>query len=105
LDWETPGGAKSLGVSDRLETFSPGMRADIVAVRANDRTIRGSMPPDFALTQVAKPQNGDFVMIGGAVHKSYRAGLSIYCRAGTVGPNAQDGSAPSGAKRIHKTPS
>jgi cytosine/adenosine deaminase-related metal-dependent hydrolase len=70
LDWATRGGAKGLGLDSRIGILSPGMRADIIAVRTEDLNTVGAMNPDFALTHSAQPQNVEFAMIDGVVHKS-----------------------------------
>jgi 5-methylthioadenosine/S-adenosylhomocysteine deaminase len=69
LDWAIRGGAESLGLSDRIGTLSVGKRADIIAVKASDLNTVAAMSPQFALTHAAQPENVQFVMVDGKVHK------------------------------------
>jgi 5-methylthioadenosine/S-adenosylhomocysteine deaminase len=69
LDWAVRGGAKSLGLDQRIGRLAPGMRADIIAVRTGDLNTVGAFSPEFLLTHSAQPDDVDFVMIDGTVHK------------------------------------
>jgi 5-methylthioadenosine/S-adenosylhomocysteine deaminase len=69
LQWATMGGAEALGLGKTIGSLTAGKRADIIAVRTD---AIGSSPvknADFLLTHAARPNDVDFVMIDGVVHK------------------------------------
>lgn len=69
LDWAVAGGARSLGLQDSVGRLQPDMRADIIAIRTDDLNTIGAYSPEFLLTHSARPENVDFVMIDGKIHK------------------------------------
>jgi cytosine/adenosine deaminase-related metal-dependent hydrolase len=67
--WATAGGASSLNLGHQVGVLKSGLRADIIAVRMKDLNTVNAMSPAFLLTHAARPENVDFVMIDGQVHK------------------------------------
>lgn len=69
LDWATIGGARSLGLGDLVGSLTPGRRADVIAIRTDALNLAPAGSVEFLLTHSARPENVDFVMVDGVVHK------------------------------------
>lgn len=69
LQWATMGGARALGLSRVIGSLTVGKRADIIAVRMDRLNTAPVRNVDFMLTHAARPNDVDFVMIDGVVHK------------------------------------
>lgn len=69
LDWAIGGGARALGVASLVGSLAPGRRADIIAIRRDALNTEPVGSVDALLTHAAQPDNVDFVMIDGVVHK------------------------------------
>lgn len=69
LQWATMGGAEALGIAKSVGSLSIGKRADIIAIRSDTLNTRPVKNIDVLLTHAARPNDVDFVMIDGVVHK------------------------------------
>ena len=69
LQWATMGGAEALGISKLVGSLTVGKRADLIAVRMDSLNTNPVKNVDFLLTHAARPNDVDFVMIDGVVHK------------------------------------
>jgi len=69
LEMATMGGARALGIADRVGSLAPGKRADIILVRTTDVNMAPFTDPDRMIVQSASPANVDTVMIDGRVLK------------------------------------
>lgn len=72
LRWATAEGAATMGLGDGIGRVAVGMRADLIAVRADAINTAPHADPVSMLTHAAQPANVDTVLIDGVVHK--RAG-------------------------------
>jgi cytosine/adenosine deaminase-related metal-dependent hydrolase len=69
LELATMGGAKALGISDRVGSLSPGKRADLILVRTTDLNMVPLTEPVRMLVQAAQPANIALVMVDGRILK------------------------------------
>eukprot|EP00456_Euglypha_rotunda_P007534 TRINITY_DN11350_c0_g2_i2.p3 TRINITY_DN11350_c0_g2~~TRINITY_DN11350_c0_g2_i2.p3 ORF type:complete len:127 (-),score=21.13 TRINITY_DN11350_c0_g2_i2:398-778(-) len=69
LRWATTDGAQSLGLRKQVSALTPGMRADVIAVRADASNTTPSADLPSLLTHSARPDNVSLVLIDGVVHK------------------------------------
>jgi 5-methylthioadenosine/S-adenosylhomocysteine deaminase len=69
LEMATMGGARALGIADRVGSLTPGKRADIILVRTTDVNIAPFTEPVHMIVQSANPSNVDTVMIDGRILK------------------------------------
>ena len=69
LEMATMGGAKALGLADRVGSLTPGKRADLILVRTTDLNMAPMTEPVRMLVQSAQPANVDTVVIDGRVLK------------------------------------
>jgi 5-methylthioadenosine/S-adenosylhomocysteine deaminase len=69
LEWATIGGARAFMMEDRIGTLSPGKKADIVMLRANDVNMAPVYDPVFSIVEIAGAGNVDTVIIDGVVRK------------------------------------
>jgi 5-methylthioadenosine/S-adenosylhomocysteine deaminase len=69
LELATMGGARALGIADRVGSLTPGKRADIILVRTTDVNMAPLTEPAHMIVQSANPSNVDTVMIDGRVLK------------------------------------
>lgn len=79
LAWATLGGARAMGLEDRIGSLTPGKQADIVMLRADDLNLFPVHDPVFSVVEMANGGNVDTVMIAGRIAK--RAGQLTYPRA------------------------
>ena len=76
LEWATIGGAKALRLDNRIGSITPGKKADIVMLRANDLNLYPVHDPVYAITEIATGANVEHVMINGEFRK--RGGKLLY---------------------------
>ena len=69
LEWATIGGARAFLMEDRIGTLTPGKKADIVMLRANDINMAPVYDPIFSIVEIAGAGNVDTVIIDGIVRK------------------------------------
>lgn len=72
LDWATMGGARMLGLDDRIGSLTPGKRADLILVDAGGIALRPVHDPVASVLFHAGPRDVDSVMVDGRFRK--RAG-------------------------------
>ena len=75
IELTTIDGARALGLADHVGSLTPGKRADIVLIRADDVNIAPAADIESAIVRSATPANVDTVMIDGRILK--RAGELI----------------------------
>lgn len=79
LTWATLGGARALGLEDKIGSLTPGKKADVILINGNDLNI---FPVHDAVTSVVQQANGsnvDTVLIDGEVLK--RGGKLVHSAA------------------------
>ena len=69
LEWATIGGARAFMMEDKIGTLTPGKKADIVMLRANDVNMAPVYDPVFSIVEIAGAGNVDTVIIDGIVRK------------------------------------
>jgi cytosine/adenosine deaminase-related metal-dependent hydrolase len=69
LEIATMGGARALGIADRVGSLTPGKRADIILVRTTDLNMAPFTDPVHMIVQSTNPSNVDMVMIDGRILK------------------------------------
>jgi cytosine/adenosine deaminase-related metal-dependent hydrolase len=69
LEWATIGGARAFQMEDTIGTLSPGKKADIVMLRANDVNMAPVHDPVYSIVEMAGAGNVDTVIIDGVVRK------------------------------------
>jgi len=69
LEWATINGAKAFKLDHRIGTLSPGKRADIVMLRADDLNLAPVYDPIFSIVEIAGAGNVDTVIIDGVTRK------------------------------------
>ncbi len=69
LEIATMGGAKALGLADRVGSLTPGKRADLILVRTTDLNVAPFTDPVRMLVQAAQPSNIELVMVDGRILK------------------------------------
>ena len=69
LEWATVGGARAFLMEDKIGTLSPGKKADIVMLRANDINMAPVYDPVYSIVEIAGAGNVDTVIIDGIVRK------------------------------------
>ncbi|HEY8578841.1 MAG TPA: amidohydrolase family protein, partial [Beijerinckiaceae bacterium] len=75
LEMATMGGARALGIADRVGSLTPGKRADLILVRTTDVNMAPFTDPEHMVVQSANPSNVDTVVIDGRILK--RAGRLV----------------------------
>ena len=63
----SPMGAIDLGIADKTGSLTPGKRADIILIRANDINMTPIGDPYEALVHRAQPGNVDTVIVDGRI--------------------------------------
>ncbi|MEV6707811.1 amidohydrolase family protein [Micromonospora wenchangensis] len=76
IEMATINGAKALGLADVTGSITPGKRADIVLIRADDLNIAPIGDLESTLVRSATPANIDTVLIDGRIVKQNRAMVS-----------------------------
>jgi 5-methylthioadenosine/S-adenosylhomocysteine deaminase len=69
LEMGTIGGARALGIADRVGSLTPGKRADIILVRTDAINMAPMADPARMIVQAAQPANVDTVMVDGRILK------------------------------------
>jgi cytosine/adenosine deaminase-related metal-dependent hydrolase len=69
LEWATIGGARAFLMEDSIGTLTPGKKADIVMLRANDINMAPVYDPVYSIVEIAGAGNVDTVIIDGIVRK------------------------------------
>jgi 5-methylthioadenosine/S-adenosylhomocysteine deaminase len=69
LEWTTINGARAFMLDKKIGRLSPGKKADIVMLRANDVNIAPVYDPVYSIVEIAGPGNVDTVIIDGIVRK------------------------------------
>jgi cytosine/adenosine deaminase-related metal-dependent hydrolase len=69
LEWATINGARCFGLDDRIGTLSPGKKADIVMLNADDMNMTPVWDPVYSIVDVAGAGNVDTVIIDGVIRK------------------------------------
>lgn len=78
LRWATVGGAKALGLADRIGSLRPGHKADLIMLRAGDLNLFPVHDPVFSVVEQAHAGNVDTVIVDGIVRK--RGGQLLFDR-------------------------
>ncbi|MFB2587009.1 amidohydrolase family protein [Herbiconiux liukaitaii] len=66
LEFATMGGARALGLADRIGSITPGKQADLVCIRAGDLNLAPVLDPVAAVVLGAHEGNVDTVFVAGA---------------------------------------
>ncbi len=69
LEWTTINGAKAFRMDGQIGTLSPGKKADIVMLRADDVNMAPVYDPVYSIVEIAGAGNVDTVIIDGVVRK------------------------------------
>lgn len=69
LTWATIGNARAIGLEHRVGSITPGKKADLVMLRANDLNLFPVHDPLLSITDQAHSGNVDTVIIDGVVRK------------------------------------
>jgi 5-methylthioadenosine/S-adenosylhomocysteine deaminase len=69
LEWATIGGARAFLMDGKIGTLSPGKKADIVMLRADDINMAPVHDPVYSIVEIAGAGNVDTVIIDGIVRK------------------------------------
>jgi cytosine/adenosine deaminase-related metal-dependent hydrolase len=69
LEWATVNGAKAFGLDNKIGTLSPGKKADIVMLRANDLNMTPVYDPILSIVEIAGAGNVDTVIVDGVIRK------------------------------------
>ena len=86
LNMTTMNGAKALGLSDVTGSLTPGKRADVILIRANDLNMAPFHDAKSAIVKSARVANVDTVLIDGRIRK--RGGQLIGIDAPEIVANA-----------------
>lgn len=76
LKWATIAGAKAFGLDHRVGSLTPGKKADLVLLRANDLNLVPIHSPLYSVAEQAHGGNVDTVFIDGVLRK--RAGKLLF---------------------------
>jgi 5-methylthioadenosine/S-adenosylhomocysteine deaminase len=71
LIWATRNGARAFGLDKEIGSLSPGKKADIVMLRANDINMAPVWDPVYSIVEIAGAGNVDTVIIDGVVRKEH----------------------------------
>jgi cytosine/adenosine deaminase-related metal-dependent hydrolase len=69
IELTTIDGARALGLADTIGSLTPGKRADVILIRADDINIAPAADVESAIVRSATPANVDTVMIDGRILK------------------------------------
>ena len=76
LMWATIGNARAIGLEDQIGSITPGKKADIMMLRADDLNLFPVHDPLMSITDQAHAGNVDTVMIDGVIRK--QAGRRVF---------------------------
>ncbi|MBN8940527.1 MAG: amidohydrolase family protein [Rhizobiales bacterium] len=76
LAWATIGNARAIGLEDQIGSLTPGKKADIVMLRANDLNLFPVHDPLLSIVEQASAGNVDTVIIDGIIRK--QAGRRVF---------------------------
>jgi cytosine/adenosine deaminase-related metal-dependent hydrolase len=82
LELATIGGARSMGLGDRIGSLVPGKRADLIMVNTRQVNLAVFTEPVHLLVEAAQPANVDTVVVDGTILK--RAGALTTVDVGEV---------------------
>jgi cytosine/adenosine deaminase-related metal-dependent hydrolase len=71
LEWITLGGARALGLEERIGSLTPGKQADIVLLDSGQLNMQPVSDPVSTVVMQASLANVDSVMVAGEFHKRY----------------------------------
>lgn len=71
LEMATTGGARDLGIADRVGSLTPGKRADVILVRTDALNMAPFTEPVHMIVQSAEPANVDTVFVDGRILKRH----------------------------------
>jgi cytosine/adenosine deaminase-related metal-dependent hydrolase len=69
LEWTTTNGAKAFKLDGKIGTLTPGKKADIVMLRADDVNMAPVYDPIYSIVEIAGAGNVDTVIIDGVIRK------------------------------------
>ena len=69
LEWATINGARAFLLDGKIGTLSPGKKADIVMLRADDVNMAPVWDPVYSIVEIAGAGNVDTVIIDGVMRK------------------------------------
>jgi cytosine/adenosine deaminase-related metal-dependent hydrolase len=69
LEWATINGARCFGLDGKIGTLSPGKKADIVMLRADDLNMTPVWDPVYSIVEIAGAGNVDTVIVDGVMRK------------------------------------
>jgi cytosine/adenosine deaminase-related metal-dependent hydrolase len=69
LEMGTTGGARALGIEDRVGSLVPGKRADLIMIQTNVITMGAFTDATRMVVEAAEPSNVDTVVIDGRILK------------------------------------
>jgi cytosine/adenosine deaminase-related metal-dependent hydrolase len=69
LEWTTINGANAFRMDGQIGTLSPGKKADIVMINANDVNMAPVHDPVYSIVEIAGAGNVDTVIIDGVTRK------------------------------------
>lgn len=69
LEWTSINGAKAFRMDDRIGTLTPGKKADVVMLRADDVNMAPVHDPIYSIVEIACAGNVDTVIIDGEYRK------------------------------------
>jgi 5-methylthioadenosine/S-adenosylhomocysteine deaminase len=69
LEWATINGAKAFKLDGQIGTLSPGKKADVVMLRADDVNMAPVHDPIYSIVEIAGAGNVDTVIVDGVVRK------------------------------------
>jgi len=67
VELATIGGARDLGLADKIGSLTPGKRADLILIRTTDPNLAMMGGPFEALVSLAQPTNVDTVVVDGRI--------------------------------------
>ena len=69
LEWATINGARAFRLDSKIGTLTPGKKADIVMLRADDVNMAPVYDPIYSIVEIAGAGNVDTVIIDGVIRK------------------------------------
>ncbi len=69
LELGTIGGARSMGIDDKVGSLTPGKRADLIMITTNTLNMGVFTDPVHMIIEAAEPANVDTVVVDGRILK------------------------------------